>query len=72
MKTVNRNEKYFVVYKKQMFDYLTEKGFKPFKVRLQKTNLSRFEWVYANTPEFANTAEEYFENLERMYKNENN
>ena len=53
-------KKTYVCRKLFLYNFLTEKGFKPFKVCPDKWDCNKLVWLYTNSPEMDSAVEEYY------------
>ena len=56
--------KTYVCRKIQLYNFLTARGFKPFRVAPDKWDAARLVWLYDATPELAAAVTEYYEGAE--------
>lgn len=50
----------YVCRKLFLYNFLTEKGFEPFKVAPDKFDCKKFVWLYTDCPEIREAVEEYY------------
>lgn len=52
----------YVCRKLFLYFFLTERGFKPFKVAPDKWDCKKSVWLYSDSPELRDVVEEYYAN----------
>jgi hypothetical protein len=57
---VAMENKVYVCRKLYLYNFLTNKGFKPFKVCPDKWNCEKLVWLYANSADIQKAVEEYY------------
>lgn len=57
---MNSNKKIYVCRKLFLYNFLTQKGFKPFKTQIDKYDCKKLIWLYDDCPEIREAVEEYY------------
>ena len=58
--TVNMENKVYVCKKLYLYNFLTKKGFKPFKVCPDKWDCEKLVWLYTNSEDIQKAVTEYY------------
>lgn len=58
----------YVCRKIRLYDFLTKKGFKPFKQVTDKNDCKRLVWLYEDTPDLQTAVKEYYSEIPQKNK----